>query len=166
VQRAIRYFRVPVSNETIKESLLTNPHYPTFKSICDVLNEWGIENYPLKYETVELKDIEPPYIAHLKDGGGQLSFVTKLTGNKVYYFDSDKSRKSISLDRFLEKTSGGIILMNPSKNSGENEYSNKRQNEILNNAILPTVIGTFLLYSIINFLITLFQSGPYFDRLN
>jgi uncharacterized membrane protein len=164
LQKAILYFDIPVTNGTIKESLIANPHYPTFKSICDVLSEWKVDHYPLKYQPEELKDIETPFISHLTLGGGHLAFVTKIINNKVQYFDSIKSKKLISFDEFIKICSGAIILLNPDKKSGENGYRKKRQNEILNKSVLPTVIGTFILFSIMTILTTLINDRPHFDK--
>jgi uncharacterized membrane protein len=159
IQKAISFFRIPVTNGTIKESLKAHPQYPTFKSICDVLNDWNIEHYPLKYEIDEIKDIKTPFIIHFMNGGGQLAFVIKIEDNKVYYFDSYKTKKVNSLDDFSEMCSGAIILICPGEKSGEKEYSKKRQNEILSNAVLPGVIGTVILIIIITVLMAFSNGG-------
>ena len=49
IQRAVRYFRIPVTKGSVKEALKSHSHYPSFKSICDTFNEWKVENYPSKY---------------------------------------------------------------------------------------------------------------------
>lgn len=165
IQKAIRYFGIPVTNGTIKESLLSNPHYPTFKSICDVLGEWKIEHYPLKYQPDELKEIEPPYIAHFNEGGGQVAFVTKIQDNKVHYFNSYKSQVWNTLDKFFEQCSGAVILLNPDKESGDKEYKRKRQNEFLHKAILPVALGMFLIFSLLTILTTLSKDNIIDNRL-
>ena len=72
IQRAVKEYGIRVTRGSVKLALKSHPDYPTFKSICDVFNEWNIEHYPLKYKPEELPDIAVPYIAHLNVGGGRL----------------------------------------------------------------------------------------------
>jgi hypothetical protein len=60
VQKAMAHYRIRVTKKTVKESLKSNSYYPTFKSICGVLNEWKVENHPLKYEPGGLLKIPAP----------------------------------------------------------------------------------------------------------
>jgi ABC-type bacteriocin/lantibiotic exporter with double-glycine peptidase domain len=113
VQRAIRYFRIPVTNGTIKESLKSHSHYPTFKSICDVLNDWKVEHYPLKYRNEEIKDLQAPFIAHFSGGGGQLAFVSEIKDGTITYFESYNKKRETGFKEFLEKCSGAIIILIP-----------------------------------------------------
>jgi uncharacterized membrane protein len=144
LQKAIRFLKIRITKSSIKESLKSHPDYPTLKSVCDVLNEFGIENYPLKYDPEELQEINPPYIAHLKTGGGQIAFVTAFGVNEVTYYDSYKTRKNISFNQFCEDYSGAIILINPDGGAIEPEYKEIRQNEILSGAVLPLIIFTIV----------------------
>jgi hypothetical protein len=57
IQRAVKHFRIQVTKSSVKEALKSHSHYPTFKSICDSLNEWNIEHYPLKYQTEEMMEL-------------------------------------------------------------------------------------------------------------
>ncbi len=146
IRRVIKYFKIPVTCGTIKESLKAHSRYPTFKSICDVLTEWKIENYPLKYSNDEIANINPPYIAHFKGGGGQLVFVTEESNGSVHYFDSYKSEKTVGLKEFTERSSGAVILLNPDAKSGEKDYRKNWQNEVINNSVLPLLTATAVLF--------------------
>ncbi|MDZ7605129.1 MAG: hypothetical protein U5K79_05975 [Cyclobacteriaceae bacterium] len=35
VQRLIRHYKLPITNETIIEKLYIHPEYPSLKSVCD-----------------------------------------------------------------------------------------------------------------------------------
>jgi uncharacterized membrane protein len=144
LQKAIRFLKIRVTKSSVKEFLKSHPDYPTLKSVCDVLNEFNIENYPLKYNPEELRELNPPYIAHFKKGGGQIAFVTAFDVNEVTYYDSYKNRKKIGFNQFCEDYSGAIILINPDGGAIEPEYKEKRQNEILSDAVLPLIIFTIV----------------------
>ncbi len=165
LQRAIRHFRIPVTNGTIRESLKAHPQYPTFKSICDVLNEWEIENYPVRYKPDEIKGIKSPFIAHLKADGGQLVFVTRINNEAIYYFDSYKTKRTNTLNDFLEMCSGAVVLINPTEKSGEREFRIKKQNEILKRMLLPAIIGTILIFAIVAIITLSFQDSLYINKI-
>jgi uncharacterized membrane protein len=149
LQGAVRYFRIPVMKSSIKKALKSHSAYPTFKSICDTLNELNIENYPLLYRTDEIMDLKAPYIVHYKNGGGQIGFVSDIENDIITYYVSYKIKRKISKQEFLEMCSGAVILLNPDEKSGEKDYRSKWQNELISNAILPLTILAFLLFIIL-----------------
>ena len=149
IQRAVRHFRLPILRSSVKEALKSHSNYPTFKSICDSLNEWNIEHYPLKYQTEEMLEISPPYIVHFKNGGGQIGFVSEIEKDRITYYESYRSKKEITSKEYLERCSGAVILLNPDERSGEKDYRSKWQNELISNAILPLTILAFLLFIIV-----------------
>jgi len=146
IQRAVRHFRIPVMKSSVKEALKSHPAYPTFKCICDTLNEWSIEHYPLRYKSEELQEIKPPYIIHFNSGGGQIGFVTKIKNNKVTYYDSYQTKRETGFDDFIKRTSGAVIMLNPDERSGEKNYREKWQDEAISNSILPGIVLTFLTF--------------------
>ncbi len=158
IQRAVKYYRIPVTKGSVKETLKSNSYYPTFKSICDTLNEWKVENYPLKYEIEEIKTLTTPYLVHFNSGGGRLAFVSKTRNGKVTYYDSYSSKSETDLNEFLEKCSGAVILLNPDERSGETNFRTKWQDEFISNSILPAAILILLLF-IIWAVINTFVSG-------
>jgi uncharacterized membrane protein len=146
MQRAVRYFGIPVTRSSVKEALKSHSLYPTLKSICDVLEEWNVEHYPLKYDPAEIKDIDTPYIAHLGGGGGQLVFVTGSGNGKVTYYDSYSAKKETANQDFIEKCSGAVILLNTGERSGEKDYRKKWQEEAIDNSVLPVATGVAVLF--------------------
>jgi uncharacterized membrane protein len=164
LQKAIRYLQIPVTNSTIKESLKSHPDYPTLKSVCDVLNDWKVDNFPLKYQPEELKDVAPPYIVHLKTGGGQIAFVTKIEDEIITYYDSFRNRRQVKHKEFYDNCSGAIILLNPDERSSEPEYRKKRQDEIIKHAVLPVIISTFIIFAVVSVLSAFNQNNFYPDK--
>lgn len=143
LHKAICYLNIHVTKSSIIESLKSHPDYPTFKSICDVLNDWKVDHYPLRFQPEELKEVAPPYIVHFKAGGGQIAFVTEIKNEKVTYYDSLKNRIQVGYKEFSDYCSGAIILLNPDEKSTESEYVKKRQDELIKHAVLPVIIITF-----------------------
>ena len=149
IQRAIRHFRISVTKSSVKEELKSHVNYPTFKSICDTLNEWKIEHYPLKYQPEEMKELTAPYIVHFNGGGGHLAFVSRIRNERVTYYDSYNSKRETGFKEFTEKCSGAVILLNPDEKSGEKDYRRKWQDELISNSILPVSIFLVLLFIIL-----------------
>ena len=166
LQKAIEYFKVKVTNTTIKEFLLAHPHYPSLKSVCDALNKWKVENYPLNLELDEIKVLEMPFIAHWKTGGGQLVFVEEIKNGQVTYFISGDNSIKEEFEKFSEKLSGAVVVMEAGKNSGEKEYNKNRQNEILNKSLLPLGAVALVVWAVFTIVSnpgnSLFQPGYLF----
>jgi len=157
IQRAVRYFGIHAIKSSVKEALKSHADYPTFKSICDTLNEWHVENYPLRYEIGELKDLEAPYIVHFSKGGGQIGFVTDTGDDIVTCYTSYKEKEKIDKREFFESCSGAVILLNPDEQSGERDFISKWKNELISKSILPFAFFAmlvFIIYSVINLLVS------------
>jgi len=160
LQRTIRRFRIKVTDSTIKEFLLSHPYYPTLKSVCDALKKWKVDYYPLKLEPSEIRELERPFIAHLNVSGGQVAFVEGIKDNQVSYIAYKGKMLKERFEVFSEKLSGAVILVEKGK-SGEKDYRLKRQNEALNQGLLPFGITTISLL----FLFNLFFNSPNFIAL-
>jgi len=167
ILKAVSYLKIRVTGSTVKEALRSHPYYPAFKSICDTLNEWKIENYPLKYKPEELKELAPPYIVHFETGGSQMvAFVTDIQKNKVTYYDSYKTKRETGFDEFIKKCSGAVILLNPDEKSGEKDYRKKWQNNVIRSAGLPLIALAFIIFVLLVFLDLSSLSVERFKGLN
>lgn len=145
MKKAIGYYKIPISSETITESLQSHPEYSSLKSICDFFDEWKIDNYPMRLDKNELKKANAPFIAHLNDDGEKLAFVPTLNGNaKVTYFDAPGKGKTINQAEFFSKYSGVSLLIDPDDNAGEDNYAEKRQVDLLHR-VLPYLAAMALL---------------------
>ncbi len=148
IQRAVKHYGLHVIKSTVKEALKSHPDYPSFKSICDFLNEWKIENYPLRYEVNELENLQPPYIVHFSIGGGMIGFVTETGKEQVTYYTSYTEKRKTGRKEFLESCSGAVILLNPDERSGEKDYQTKIKDELINKSILPLALFAGLIFII------------------
>jgi uncharacterized membrane protein len=145
LQKAIKTHRIKVANSSVKEFLLSHPRYPSLKSVCDGLSKWKINHYPLKLSKEEILDLEPPYIAHMGSANGQLAFVEKNKDSKITFFLNKKEMFVKSTTEFSANLSGGIIVLDPDKNSGETGYREKRDTKIIQSSLLPMLIITMIL---------------------
>jgi len=147
LQKACEYYKLKVTQTTIKEFLLAHPYYPSLKSVCDALNKWKVENYPLNLELEEIKALEMPFIAHLNSGGGELVFVEEINNGQVSYFLSGNKIIHEDFDKFSEKLSGAVVVMEGNKDSGEKAYRKNRQVEFLNKSLLPLSIFALIAWA-------------------
>ena len=155
VKKALKYYEIPVTNDTIVESLHSHPHYPSLKSVCDIFSELQIDNYAMKMNKDELREMGAPFIAHLNDPEDKIAFVPKLNSNaRLEYFDMLGKGKTIAEGEFFGKYSGVCILLDPHENAGEEDYAKKRQIEFLHRG-LPYIAGLaivfFTAYSILSY---------------
>lgn len=151
LRKAVKHFKIRVTETTVKSYLLAHPHYPSLKSVCDALTRWKVENYPLDLELEEIKALEMPFIAHFKAGGGQLVFVEEIINGQVVYFLSGNKRIEENFEKFSEKLSGAVVVFEAGKDSGEKEYRQHRQNEILNKSLLPLGIISLMVWAVFLF---------------
>ncbi len=148
VEQVLKYYKARVTNESLHEFLLKHPQYPNMVSVVDVLNEWNIKHYALKLSVDEMSEMEIPFIAHVKDNGGQFIFINKIKNGTVYYQLESKKRKQLSLKEFEEKVSGAVIIIDPDNKGYESNYKEKYEKEWLNKALLPLLISCFIFFSI------------------
>ena len=83
---------------------------------------------------------------------GQLAFVEKNKDSKVTFFLNQKERIVMSTAEFSENLSGGVIVIDPDKKSGESLYREKRANEIIKASLLPMIVISTLLVGMYTFL--------------
>jgi uncharacterized membrane protein len=160
LQKTIKHLKIKVTYTSVKEFLLAHPHYPSLKSVCDALKKWKIEHYPLNLELDEIKALEMPFIAHLKISGGQFVFVEGIKNNQVIFYISEEKAINEDFEKFSEKLSGAVVVMEASKNSGEKEYQQILQNEILNKSLLPFSLIALIIFAVFNFISNSFNTFP------
>ena len=147
LQKAIKRLRIKVSEESIKDSLLAHPYYPTLKSVCDALRKWGIEHYALKLNADEIKALEIPFIAHLDQSGGQLALVEKISKGKVIWRKQKGKRQISDFEEFALHLSGAIVLIEPGQNASDPSYRKNRQSKIIKKSLLSMEIIAILLFA-------------------
>jgi uncharacterized membrane protein len=125
VKTLIYHLHVPVTISTIEKELTNHSKYPSFYSIRDVLNNWGIINKTFKIQKDRIKEINFPSIAYLEN---IKSFVLlkSIDDNKLNYLDTSKGWQKVSISDFNEWWDGIVLMAFPSENAGENDYVSKK----------------------------------------
>ncbi len=145
LRQVMKACKIKVSNDLVEEYLLAHPYYPTLKSVGDLLNRLKIVHYVIRLGKDEIKQIEDSFIAHLKHQGGQLAFVKKIINDKVFY----QTQKGIiikeNLNIFSDRMTGAVILIESGQKISEENDKHIRQNEILESALLPSIITSFFI---------------------
>lgn len=154
LQKAIQHFGLKVTNPTVKEYLVSHPDYPSLKSVCDALCKWNIRHYPVRLEHYELLSLKIPFIAHLDVLDGLFVFVEKIEKDIVTYYYTPHKVVKESYGVFIRKFSGATLILESSPESGEKEFTQNHQNEILSKSLLPVTILTIFIMLISNFIYT------------
>jgi uncharacterized membrane protein len=148
LQKAIKALKIKVTSDSVRESLLGHPYYPTLKSISEVLKRWEVAHHVVRLEKNEIENVEIPFIAHLNSQGGQLAFVKKIRNEKVHYQTHEGKTEIEGFVEFAQKMSGVIILIETDQNNSEKSYRYKRHNEILEKTLIPAIIFCFFILTI------------------
>jgi hypothetical protein len=145
VFRILKNYKTKVTLTSVIEYLKSHPNFPSLKCICDFFNDVNILNYALRLDETDLYNLSDPFIAHVKESGGKVLMVYSIDKENVIYSDSLVGRRSMSAKQFLEKWDGVVILIEPTEFSGEADFNERRKDEIINSALLPSAIILFSL---------------------
>ncbi|MDZ7739606.1 MAG: hypothetical protein U5K32_11205 [Bacteroidales bacterium] len=137
IYEAVKHYGIRVSITSIRNYLHHHPYYPSLKSVCDAFTRWNIDHYPLKLTGDEIISLKIPYIAHRNVAGGQVVFALNNEDSTVKYTSGKGREITEDINDFIEGLSGAVIVYQPVEGSGEKEYSDNRQHEILNKLLIP-----------------------------
>jgi uncharacterized membrane protein len=146
----LKALNVRVTSTTITEVLEQHPDYPSLLSITDCLKKWEIDNIALNVAPEKLHEIPTPFIAHSKVGKGNFILVTNFNGSITYLDDTGQQRQKRTTD-FFKEWDNVVLIAEPGKNAGEENYKKKYLKELTNKLRIPGI----LLMSLI--LITIFS---------
>ncbi len=120
VLQLISQLKLPVTKKTIITELELHPDYPSLLAINDVLNQFGIANYPFNNITIEkLLHVPCPFIAHTKNK--QFLLIKDINKTSVQLNDT-----TISLDDFAAKFDGVIMAVEPLEEAGDKNYNENK----------------------------------------
>ncbi len=79
---------------------------------------------------------------------GQLALVEKTDDSRVT-FTVGKGKETVqSYEEFSKRLSGGVIVMEPNQQSGEANYREKWQKELIKAALLPSIVIAIILFGL------------------
>jgi ABC-type bacteriocin/lantibiotic exporter with double-glycine peptidase domain len=141
--------QVKVTKTQIKDTLISNPNYPSMLSISESLKKWHIDAEAFKVTEDKLKALPIPFISHLK---AERSFVTvkKIENDHVTYLN-DQSEIKIKVNDFMNKSGGVALLIEPSSKSGQANYAIHRKHELLSLSRMPALLLVLVVISVLSF---------------
>lgn len=142
---------VKIAGSTIKKELEEHPNYPSLLSISDVLSSYGIENLSASFDPDKFINAPVPFITQIKGKKHTIDFFTvvkEISNDTIHFFDPERHQWATnSVDEFLKRCSGVILLTEVTDGAGEKEYKKtiskeKREQAIQNLNILwlPSIV--------------------------
>lgn len=149
----IRKLNIQVSRYTVKHHLEEHPDYPSLLAIKDCLTSWNIPNQAFQFNKKKciVEELPLPFIAHLKNDGGQLMLIHKILESKVYFNNEKVQNGVITRDEFLSRWDGILLYAEGHHTSGEVNYHHALIEGFFNYMRLPfmlAVVLSVILYSI------------------
>ncbi len=151
----IKALKVPVTQTSALAYLNSHPHEGSLLAYAETLDRFKIENVGVKIEKERFEELPIPFIAYLHQHGGTFALVKEITHNTVKWLHTQKGWTITPKEDFLKTWQGIALLAEPSSESGEKGYQQKRKKEILASFRVPIALILLLLV-----LITF--SGPAF----
>lgn len=153
-EQLLKLLNINVTSSTIKQKLELHPYFPSFLAINDCLSEWGIDSQCHQVDkTNYLKNLQPPFVAHLNEAGGRFVLIKSMENNKFVLSDEKYNNLIVKESDFLGRWSGFVLCAIGNSKSGEANYIQNRFKEILTILMTPLVIlilGIILYLKLIN----------------
>jgi uncharacterized membrane protein/thiol-disulfide isomerase/thioredoxin len=138
VANLVMQLGLKISAQGLKE-IMGHKEYPNLFAISDTLSNWYVENMAVNLSAYQLKEIPYPAIAHLYKNSGHFVVLQKLDGELLQYIDPEIGLVKESLENFEKKWTGVVLLIQASEKSGEENYPQKKRQEIFQKVSLFTV---------------------------
>jgi len=77
--KVLKAYGISITYHTIRSIVNTHPAYPSMQCISDALDRWKVKHVVLKLSFEELRALNVPVIAHLKQG--EFVWITQIFSN-------------------------------------------------------------------------------------
>lgn len=84
-----------IDKKQIKRMMCSHESYPSLLALTDTLSDLGIDYAAVKMNSDRLKEFDAPVMLHLGRGVNQFILLTKMSKNKVFYYDGQKKKENI-----------------------------------------------------------------------
>lgn len=153
--------QVKVNHTTVSETLQNHPDWPSLLSITDSLKKWNIPNAAGKIDRKEIDELPVPFMTFTNDNEHPVAVVVHVDDTHVAcVFENHKKQLINKADFITTKWNGIYLLAEPTEQSGEKNYQQKRIKGIIHKLIPALAI---ILIAVISFLLVL--SNIYEDGL-
>ena len=153
----LQKLNIPVTKTTLKESLQTNPYYPSLYSLSNVFERFNIDNEAYKIDKEKIDELQPPFIAYVRNQptGKDFVLVTSVTENEVKYIAENNKEKTVAKEKFLQEWENIVLIAEPIPiaigKSGETDYAvnHKKETALKNKTNALVTGGAFIFIAII-----------------
>lgn len=136
-------------NQSTLDAVRKHSSYPSLSALSDALSDFGVDNISINTSLSQLQEIPYPAIAHLHKNGGHFVVLEKLRNDLLHYIDPEKGLIIESINEFEKKWTGVLLLVQTNKKSGEENYTEKRRQEVFKE------VSVYLSFSLLAFLFLL-----------
>ncbi len=132
--------------EDLKLQLISNPSFPSAKSIIDTLDYFGIENIAANVSKDTLDQLPVCFIAILETNTSKSIALVLRKKNNIKLFKEDGTKKTVTIDGFKSAWNGTIIVIE----KGVEEIKNHQI--YFKNPLVPlSIIGVIaIVFSLVN----------------
>ncbi len=150
----VKELNIPVTKTSIKLEFEKHPQQHSLLAINDVLNTFGINNAAYEIETKQLDNEFCPFIAHLSRNNGEFVIVKHLSAEKVLVSGQNRKIEQLPRADFDAAYDGSILIADAENVSGEADYQQNRQKEVIGSLKVPfiaaSLLAVFFLYVLQN----------------
>ncbi len=130
--KLLRLLQVPVTSKFVNDIKL-RPEYPSLLAISNGLRELNVKNIVIEISADQLSEISFPAIAQLRTYKGNFIIILKIENDVVRYLNDNLQPVQVPFKDFVLEWTGILMLAEASEKSGETEFKEKRNREVLSN---------------------------------
>lgn len=136
LERFVINNNIKIEPEDFKLQLISNPSFPSVKSISDTLDYFGLENIVANVPKDALDQLPECFLAVMDDSPSTSVVQVQRKNNKIKIFKDDGTKGMLSIDEFKKVWNGTIVAVE------KNEKPYKEPLAFLKNPLIPlAVIG-------------------------
>jgi ABC-type bacteriocin/lantibiotic exporter with double-glycine peptidase domain len=107
--KVLKTYCVPITHQTIAQTVQTHPEYPNIQSISDALDKWKVKHVVLRISLEKLQELDVPVISWVKRvksswKSNEYIWITQVNEVKVHFRNA--SGKEFIEDRENFKRNG------------------------------------------------------------
>lgn len=155
----LNLLKVKVTHNTIKDTLLSNPNYPSLLSVSESLKQWKIDAEAYTVAPDKLALLPVPFMAHLKADSGSFVAVREVNSINITYLKDNGSENKIALEDFYKKWSNNVLLVDASHESGQSDYIANKRKEQVSIFRFPLLVTILTIIAAISFIKQVDQSS-------
>ena len=144
LSQVLQLAKVKITATSLKKALLEHPDFPSLSALNDVLTNFKVPNLATRIGPEQLATIPLPAVAHLTIGGGFFATVRSVNG-AVEWLDTARGWQQESLNDFVKKWDGVMLLVAPDQHSGEADYTVQQRRQIIESVRISFVVSALLL---------------------